>query len=175
MQPYLRLLRLPPELDGQVCGKACDQDCANLFDMADSVATADITMYGETHLDRDFGAILDGVGDFLTFEDTGFTASGSFTIGFWFTRNTECANPGRWQYLYSEAEDPDAEFDMTAFQRMHLSDDAGTDATAEAEAPEVELFDETDLPDELLSDDGLIDAPAVGDEGVMLDALDLSE
>lgn len=74
-----------------------------------------------------------------------------------------------------EAEDPDAEFDMTAFQRMHLSDDAGTDATAEAEAPEVELFDETDLPDELLSDDGLIDAPAVGDEGVMLDALDLSD
>ena len=59
------------ELDGQVCGKACDRDCANLFDMADSVATADITMYGETHLDRDFGAILDGVGDYLTFEDTG--------------------------------------------------------------------------------------------------------
>ena len=37
----------------------------------DSVATADITMYGETHLDRDYGAIFDGVNDYLTFEDTG--------------------------------------------------------------------------------------------------------
>ena len=143
------------ELDGQVCGKACDRDCANLFDMADSVATADITMYGETHLDRDFGAILDGVGDFLTFEDTGFTAAGQFTIGFWFTRNTECANPGRWQYLYSEAEDPDAAFyatEDTAIEiylacgqgdndgdviRTYVQDDCGTRGVFDVELNDV--------------------------------------
>lgn len=53
--------------------------------------------------------MLDGNRDYLTFEDTGFTR-GEYTIGFWFSRRTECHQPGRWEVLYSVAEDPDIAF-----------------------------------------------------------------
>lgn len=70
----------------------------------------DVTLYGNAYLDRDFGAMLDGNNDFLTFEDKGYTSGDSFTIGFWFTRGNQCRNPGRWQFLFSEAADPEAAF-----------------------------------------------------------------
>ena len=69
-----------------------------------------VTLFGGAYLDRDFGVALDGDGDFITFEDKGFTSGREFSIGFWFTIRTECANPGRWEFLFSEAENPDAAF-----------------------------------------------------------------
>lgn len=91
---------------------------APLFDSIDStppktiVSTDenDVILYGQTYLDRDLGAVMDGQGDFLTFTDRGYTSGESFTLGFWFTRTQACANPGRWQFLYSEASDPEAAF-----------------------------------------------------------------
>jgi hypothetical protein len=70
----------------------------------------DVTLYGNTYLDQDFGAVMDGTNDFLTFEDRGYTSGTAFTLGFWFTSEQACRNPGRWQFLYSEASDPEAAF-----------------------------------------------------------------
>jgi hypothetical protein len=72
--------------------------------------TETLTMYGQTYLDPDFGAVMDGANDYLTFEDAGFTSSNRFTISFWFTRRTECVTSGKWEFMYSEAEHPEAAF-----------------------------------------------------------------
>ena len=68
-----------------------------------------VTLHGHTYLDRSFGAVLDGDRDFITFTDAGYTQR-DFTISFWFAKLTACEPPGRWQFLYSEATDSEAQF-----------------------------------------------------------------
>ena len=75
-----------------------------------SVPESTITMFGQTYLDPDYGAVMDGVNDYLTYTDTGFTSGNYFTISFWFTRRTECVTNGKWEFLYSEAAHPEVAF-----------------------------------------------------------------
>ena len=72
-----------------------------------------VTLHGHTYMDRSFGAVLDGDRDWVTFLDQGYT-SRDFTISFWFAKKTSCENPGRWEYLYSEAADDDGFFVRTS-------------------------------------------------------------
>lgn len=68
-----------------------------------------ITLHGNAYLDPNQGAVLDGTRDYITFADAGDNQDG-FTLSFWFSRRTECSQPGRWEFLYSEAENPQAAF-----------------------------------------------------------------
>ena len=69
----------------------------------------DVTLHGNTYLDRHLGAVMDGSRDYVTFADRGFL-QGDFTISFWFQKKTACATPGRWEFLYSQAIDDTGAF-----------------------------------------------------------------
>ena len=62
-----------------------------------------VTTHDHAFLDRDNGATFDGQRDYVTFADKGYMSRGDFTISFWFLKKTACENPGRWEFLYSEA------------------------------------------------------------------------
>ena len=70
------------------------------------------SLHGEARLDTLFGVLLDGDGDYVSFEPEAassysnrfdYAAQGTFGVSLWFTRR-DCAIPGRYEALYSHSQ-----------------------------------------------------------------------
>lgn len=63
---------------------------------------------GEAHLENDYGATLDGMGDYIKIQgdELDYAQSGSFALAFWFTKAT-CRVLGDYEILYSHHADPE--------------------------------------------------------------------
>jgi hypothetical protein len=99
----------PNSIAGMVpdCGTTDELDILFIGDYHDRSPNAHtVTLGGRAAVDAD-GAHFDNQGDFITIENFDYASDGSFSISFWMTKE-DCA-AGVYEYMYSHAQDPNAD------------------------------------------------------------------
>ena len=68
--------------------------------LLDSVGESTVTLHGNATISN-CGLSVDGAGDYVTIPNFDYASDGSFTLGYWFTKET--CNVGEWEYIFSHA------------------------------------------------------------------------